>query len=106
MFINKTTWQNNPNKSYIERKAIHEPFGYSLDLVSSFDPKQNKHSFYRGRDCAQKVCKDLEQHTIKIINFKEKDMIPITNKDIDSSEKQKVCHIFKTGFCYKTIPKS
>ena len=40
MFINKTTWQNNPNKSYIERKAIHEPFGYSLDLVSSSDPNK------------------------------------------------------------------
>ena len=24
---------------------MHEPCGYSLDLVSSFDSKQNKHSF-------------------------------------------------------------
>ena len=42
--------QNNPDKSYTERKAIHEPCGYSLDLVSSFDSKVNKHSFYRGKE--------------------------------------------------------
>ena len=37
--------QNNPNESYFERKAIYDPSGYSLSLVSSFDLKQNKRSF-------------------------------------------------------------
>ena len=32
--------QNNPNDSYTEKKAMHEPCGYSLDLVSSFDSTQ------------------------------------------------------------------
>ena len=41
----------NQNESYTERKAIHEPCGYSLDLVCSFDSKEDKHSFYRGNDC-------------------------------------------------------
>ena len=46
--IKKQSCQNNPNESYTERKAIHEPCGYSLDLVNSFDSKQNKHHCYRG----------------------------------------------------------
>ena len=32
--------QINPNDSYTEKKAMHEPCGYSLDLVSSFDSTQ------------------------------------------------------------------
>ena len=27
-------------------------------------------------------------------------MIPLTDKDTESYEKQKVCHVCKKGFCY------
>ena len=96
--IKQNSCKNNPNESYTERIAIHEPCGYLLDLVSSFDSKQN--SFYRGRDCPQKFNKDLKERTTKIINFKEKEIIPLTDKDIESYEKQKVCHICRKEFCY------
>ena len=46
LLLNQQTCQNNPDKSYTERKAVHEPCGYSLDLVLSFDTN----SFYRGKD--------------------------------------------------------
>ena len=36
---------------------------------------------------------------MKIINFEEKEMIPLTNKEIKSYEKQKVCHIREEKFC-------
>ena len=55
--IKQQLYQNNPNDSYTEKKAIHEAYGYSLDLVSSFDLEQTKHIFYRGRDCTKKFCK-------------------------------------------------
>ena len=90
--------QNNPNDSYTERKAIHEACGYSLDLVSSLDSERNKHSLYRRRDCTKKFSKELKSHTTKIINFKEKDMIPLTDQEIMSYEKQKVCHVGKKNF--------
>ena len=35
-----------------------------------------------------------------MINFKKKEMVPLTNKEIKSYEKQKVCHICKEKFCY------
>ena len=76
LLIKEQSCQNNPKESYNERKCIHESCGYSIDLVSSFDLKQDKHSFYRGRDCSKKFCEDLKKHAIKIINFQEKDMIP------------------------------
>ena len=34
-----------------------------------------------------------------IINLEEKEMIPLTNKEIKSYEKQKVCYICEKKFC-------
>ena len=36
---------------------------------------------------------------MEIINFEEKEMIPLTNKEIKSYEKQKVCQICREKFC-------
>ena len=81
LLLKQQSCQNNPNKSYTERKAIHEPCGYSLDLVSSFDSKGNKHSFYRGKDCIKKFCKELKKICIKIVNYEQKEMTPLTDKE-------------------------
>ena len=43
-------------------------------------------------------CKDLKELGMEIINFKKKEMKPLTNKEIKSYEKLKVCHICKKGF--------
>ena len=42
LLLKQQSCQNNPNESYTERKAIHEPCGYALNLVTSFDSKQNR----------------------------------------------------------------
>ena len=52
---------NNPQESYTKRNAIHEIRGYSLNLVRSYDSNKNIYSFYRGTDCAKKLCKDLKK---------------------------------------------
>ena len=50
--------QNNPERSYTERKAKHEPSGYSLSLICSFDDEENRHYFYRGKDCIENFVKN------------------------------------------------
>ena len=67
LLIKQQLCQNNPEESYTEKKSIHESCGYSIDLVSSFDSKQDKHSFYKGRDCSKNFCEDLKKHAIKIM---------------------------------------
>ena len=79
---------------------MHEPCGYSLDLVSSFYSKQNKHSFYRGRDRIEKFCKDLKELATKIINYEEKDLIPLTDSKNRFYEEQEECHICRKEFWY------
>ena len=44
----------------------------------SFDNAKNRLDYYRGQDCMKKFCKDLNEHATKIINYKEKEMIPLT----------------------------
>ena len=47
----------------------------------------------------ERFCKDLKELGTEIINLEEKEMIPLTNKEIKSYEMQKVCHICKEKFC-------
>ena len=45
LLIKQQSCQNNPNESYTERKAMHEPCGYALSFVCSFDSKENNKIF-------------------------------------------------------------
>ena len=53
--------QNNPEKSYTEKKSKHERSGWAVRTKCSFDKKENKLNYYRGKE-----------HAMKIINYKEK----------------------------------
>ena len=61
---------------------------------------QKTRFFYRGKNCIENVCKDLKELRMEIINSEEKEMTPLTNKEIKSYEEQKVCDICKRKFCY------
>ena len=64
----------------------------------SFDKKENKLDYYRERDCIGKLCKKLKEnnenmHAMKIINYKEKEMILLTYEEIKFYNEQEVCHV-------------
>ena len=42
--------QNNPEKSYTEKKTKHESYDYSLFTNCSFNAAKNKLNCYRGKD--------------------------------------------------------
>ena len=90
---------SNPEKSYTERKAKHEPSGYSLITCCSFNKSKNEQSYYRGKDCMGKFSKDLKNLAMKIINHEKKEIIALTNGEKKLYEKQKVCYICKKEFC-------
>ena len=45
-----------------------------------------------------KFCKDLREHATEIIDYEKKEMIPLTDEENKSYEKQKVCYISKKEF--------
>ena len=93
------TFQNNPKKSYTEKKAKHKPSGYSLTICSLFDKSKTECIYYRGKDCMKRFCKDLRDQATKIINYEKKDMIPLTNKEEESYKKNEICYICEKEFC-------
>ena len=46
----------------------------------------------------ERLSKDLREHAMKINNYKEKEMIQLTNEETKSYEEQKVCYICKKEF--------
>ena len=60
---------------------------------SSFNEKENKLNYYRGKDCIEKLCKKLKEHAMKIINYNKKEMIPLTYEENKSYKEQKICQI-------------
>ena len=54
---------------------------------------ENKHDVYRDEDCMKKFCEFLREHTMEIINFEKKKMIPLTNKEHKSCLNQTNSHI-------------
>ena len=73
--------QNNPEKSYTEIKTKHTPSGYSIFTNCSFNPTKNKLDCYKVEDCMERFCKDLKKHAMKISNYEEKEMIPLTDEE-------------------------
>ena len=65
----------------------------------SFDARKNKLDYGRGRACIEMLSKTLRDHAMEIINYKKQEMIPLTDEENKSYEKQKVCHICKKMFC-------
>ena len=73
MYIKKSqSIQNNPEKSYAEKKARHEPSGWALLTRCSFDKKENKLDNDRGKYCIEGLCKKLKENPIEIINHEKK----------------------------------
>ena len=46
-----------------------------------------------------KICKDLKDQAMKIINYEKKKMIPVTGKKRETHENQKNCYICEQEFC-------
>ena len=57
------------------------PSGYSIYTNCSFDESKNKISYYREDDCMKNFCKDLREHSTKIINYEKKKMISLTTEE-------------------------
>ena len=70
-----------------------------MNHVDTFDSKQNKHSFYRGKDCIKSFCSDLKELETKIVNYEQHEMIPLIDNESKYYEEQKECYICKKEFC-------
>ena len=93
-----STCHNNPEELSTTEINKHTPSGYSLFTHCSFDKTKNNLDYYRGEDCMKKFCLVLRKHATKIIKYEKKKVIPLTKKEEENRNKQKVCYICKKEF--------
>ena len=86
-------------KNFTQReKSRHEPC-WAMFTRYSFNEKENKLNYYRGKNCIEKFCKKLKERAMKIINYEKKEMIPLTKEENKSYKEQEACHICEETFC-------
>ena len=90
--------QNNPEKSYTDKKTKYMPSAYSLFTNCSCDSVKNNLDCYKSEDCVESSCKDLKEHAMKIINYEKNEMIKLTYEENKYYEIQTVCYICKKEF--------
>ena len=93
-FKKMSTCYNNPEKSSTTTINEHKASCYSLFTNYSFDTTKNKLDCYRGKDCMERFCKDLKEHVTKTINYKKKEMMPLTSKERKLHSTQMTCKMF------------
>ena len=87
------SFQNNPEKSYKEKKARHEPSGWSMFIRSAFDKKEKKKiNLIRER-------KKIQRKSNARIDYRKRDIIPLTQTENNFYNEQEICHICKDEFC-------
>ena len=67
-----STCHNNPKNSSKIKINNYTSSGYSLLTHCSFDVAKNMLDYYRGKDCIERFCKDLNEHATKIVMKKKR----------------------------------
>ena len=89
--------QNNPEKSYTEKKKLSMCLlvTHGLHAVHLIHQKTNKVI----TEDMEMFSKNLKNQVMKITNYEKKKIIPSTNDENKSYEKQKIFDICKKEFC-------
>ena len=101
MYIKKLqSIQNNPEKYYTEKKLdMSLLVWHYIQDVHLIKKKKKKLNYYRGKYCIEKLCKKLKENAMEIINYEEKEIIPLTHKEYNFYNEQEVFYICKEKFC-------
>ena len=97
--------KNTFEKSFKTKVGEQIPCGYSLSTIWTSDDKENKYDVYRGEDCRKKFCESSREQTMKTVIFEKKKAIPLTNEQIESCEKTKICYFCKKPLITNTLTK-
>ena len=90
---------NSINKSYTEDIAYHEACGYSSTILRNHS-KEITTSYYRGKDCLSKLCKELREIAMGLFSTEKLPMTPLTHKQRKKHSESDKCHICNRKFIY------
>ena len=99
LLIKISSCENTDIKSFREKKEVHVPCGYSIVTCYSFDKSLNEQKYYKGKDCMQKFSLELRSIFNNLINYEQKEMLPLTDDGKVLHHSQKVCFLREKQFC-------
>ena len=67
--------RNNPENSSTAKVSEHIPVGFSMSTISPFKNIENMNDLYSGKYCMKTFCESLREHTIKIFNLKNNEVV-------------------------------
>ena len=67
-------------------------------IKSSFDNKENKLYYYRGKDCIEKLCTNLKKSAMEIINCEKERNGILTHEENNFYNEQEICYVCKENF--------
>ena len=97
--FNIDSCENTNNNSFTECRLFYIPSGFSILTCHSFDKSQNKQIYYRGKDCMQNFSLYLGNIFVKLINYQQNPMLPLTDSEKVLHDSQKVCSLCEKEFC-------
>ena len=100
LLVKYDTCSNNPNKSYTINEARHMTPGYSIYILDN-STNSSKVLYYRGKDCIQKLCKELREIGEALFAAEKKLMIASTPEQKRFHDNAKRCHICQSKFYSK-----
>ena len=98
ILVNYNTCSNNLNKSHTNNVAKHIPWGYAINILRNHD-SSSKVSYYRGKDCVKKLCKELSDIGMALFNTEKKPMILSTPEQKKHHNEAIICFICQRKFC-------
>ena len=60
-----------------------------MRAIWTFNSTKDKHNSYRGEDCMKRFFDSLREHTVDVINFEKKKMLPLTEKELKHTKMQR-----------------
>ena len=88
---------NDPNKSHKINIAQHIPSGYSITTLRNHN-KSTKVTYYREKDCIQKLCSDLRNIATELFNTEKAQLTPLTSKQEKKHIDSDKCFICQKRF--------
>ena len=98
LFRKMDTCANDPSKSSTEKKNEHEKCGYSLFTDCSFNKKNNKLDYYRGKDSLKRFFQNLKKQARSIIDFEKKELPVLTTDEEFKHHMATECLYVKRNF--------
>ena len=81
-FKRKVGCANNPENSLKIKIGQHINCGYSMSTIYEFINIEKNHTLYLGEGCMKEFCSSLREHATNILNFENKQILPLTKEEL------------------------